>query len=77
MFVETTGLSDDAFAALHDAFPSTRRVDGGVEIEGDHLSVYEIGDCLRPFDVDIRSTSIKHASLDDVFLQLTGKEMRS
>jgi ABC-2 type transport system ATP-binding protein len=77
MFVEAPGIGEDAFAALRDAFPTARRVDGGVEIEGDHISVYAIGDCLRPHGVEIRSTSIEQVSLDDVFLQLTGKEMRS
>lgn len=77
MFVEATGLTDDALTALREDFPTARRVDGGVRIEGDHISVYAIGDRLRPFDVEIRSTSIERASLDDVFIQLTGKEMRS
>jgi ABC-2 type transport system ATP-binding protein len=76
MFVEAAGVGDDAFAALKAEFPTARRVDGGVTIEGDHLNVYDIGDCLRPFGVEIRSTSIEEVSLDDVFLQLTGKEMR-
>lgn len=76
MFVEAAGIDDDAFAALQRAFPTTRRVEGGVEIEGDHLSVYDIADCLRPFGVDIRSTSIEQASLDDVFLQMTGRQLR-
>jgi len=48
----------------------------GVEIEADDVSVYEFGDCLRPFGVEIRSTAVKHVSLDDVFLELTGKELR-
>ena len=77
MFVEATNIGDEAVAALQVAFPTARLVDGGVEIEGDHVSVYEVGDCLRPFGVEIRSTSIEQVSLDDVFLQLTGKEMRS
>ena len=40
------------------------------------MSVYDIGDCLRPFGVEIRSTYQKRASLDDVFIELTGKELR-
>jgi ABC-2 type transport system ATP-binding protein len=77
MLVEAPHVSDEAFAALCEVFPTARRVERGVEIEGDQISVYEVGDCLRPFGVEIRSTSIEHASLDDVFLQLTGREMRS
>jgi ABC-2 type transport system ATP-binding protein len=76
MLVETTDLTDEAFAALRRAYPTTRRTPDGVEIEGDDVNVYRIGDCLRPFDVEIRSTALKAVSLDDVFLELTGSELR-
>ena len=47
-----------------------------VEIEADHVSVYDIGDCLRPLGVEIRSTTVRQVSLDDVFVELTGSEIR-
>ncbi len=76
MVVEAGNITDDALAALRRVYPTARRVPAGVEIEADDVSVYEIGDCLRPFGVEIRSTATKHVSLDDVFLELTGKELR-
>jgi ABC-2 type transport system ATP-binding protein len=76
MVVEARNVTDDALAALRRVYPTARRVPEGVEIEADDVSVYEVGDCLRPFGVEIRSTSIAHVSLDDVFLELTGKELR-
>lgn len=76
MVVEAPNVTAEALAALQRLYPLARRIDGGVEIEADDLSVYVIGDCLRPFGVDIRSTAIKQTSLDDVFLELTGKELR-
>jgi len=76
MVVEAGNITDDALAALRRVYPTARRVPVGVEIEADDVSVYEIGDCLRPFGVEIRSTATKHVSLDDVFLELTGKELR-
>ena len=76
MVVEAGNVTDDALAALRSVYPTARRVPAGVEIEADDVSVYEIGDCLRPFSVEIRSTAVKHVSLDDVFLELTGKELR-
>lgn len=76
MVVETPNLTDDALAALQRVYPTARRVPEGAEIEADDVSVYEIGDCLRPFGVEIRSTANRHVSLDDVFLELTGKELR-
>ena len=76
MVVEAPNVTDDAIAALRQVYPMARRVPEGVEIEADDVSVYEIGDCLRPFGVEIRSTANKQVSLDDVFLELTGKELR-
>ncbi len=76
MVVEASNVTPEAFMALQQVYPSARRIEGGVEIEAEHLSIYEIGDCLRPFGVEIHSTAKKHVSLDDVFLELTGKELR-
>lgn len=76
MIVEAPNVTDEALAALRRVYPTARPVPDGVEIEADDVSVYEIGDCLRPYGVEIRSTAIKHVSLDDVFLELTGKELR-
>jgi ABC-2 type transport system ATP-binding protein len=76
MVVEAPDVPLAALEALQQVYPSARRIDGGIEIEADHLSVYEIGDCLRPFGVEIRSTATKQVSLDDVFVELTGKEIR-
>jgi len=76
MVVEAPNLTDDAARALQLIYPTARVVDGGIEIESDDVSVYEIGDCLRPFGVEIRSTAVRQVSLDDVFVELTGSDIR-
>jgi ABC-2 type transport system ATP-binding protein len=76
MVVEAPNVTPEALTALRQVYPSARPIAGGVEIEAEHVSVYEIGDCLRPFGVEIHSTATKHVSLEDVFLELTGKELR-
>ena len=76
MVVEATNVTDDALAALRTIYPTTRPTRSGIEIVADHVNLYELGDCLRPFDVEIVSTATKQVSLDDVFLELTGKELR-
>ena len=48
----------------------------GIEIEAKEVSFSEIVDYLRPKGVEIESTSLKQITLDDVFLRLTGKELR-
>lgn len=74
--VEAPNLTAQALEALRQVYPTARTVGDGIEIEAEHVSVYEIGDCLRPYGVEIRSTTNKQVSLDDVFLELTGKALR-
>jgi ABC-2 type transport system ATP-binding protein len=76
MVVEAMGVTEEALDALRGIYPDLRTFDGGIEITADEINVYDIGDCLRPFGVEIRSTARKQVSLDDVFIELTGKEMR-
>jgi len=76
MVVEAANLTDEGIAALRQLYPEVRVTDGGVEIEAEDVDVYDIGDCLRPFGVSIKSTYRKQATLDDVFLRLTGKQLR-
>jgi len=74
--VEAADLTDEALTCLREIYPVVRVIDGGVEIEAEEVSVYAVGDCLRPFGIEIQSTYKKSATLDDVFLELTGKELR-
>ena len=74
--VEAADIGDEAVAALSDLYPNVKRTDIGLEIEADDVSLYAIGDCLRPFGVTIDSTYKKQVTLDDVFIDLTGKELR-
>lgn len=74
--VEAPDLCAEALAALRRVYPTARPIDGGVEIEAEHVSLYDIGDCLRPFGVEITATSKKPITLDDVFLELTGRATR-
>lgn len=74
--IEAPNLTAQALDALREVYPTARTVGDGIEIEAEHVSVYEIGDCLRPYGVEIRSSTNKQVSLDDVFLELTGKALR-
>ena len=68
--VEADNMSDEAIDALRKA------IEGGVEIEAEEVSLYEIEDVLRPRGVVVRSTYQRQVTLDDVFLHLTGKQLR-
>ncbi len=76
LVVEASNLTDDAVDALRQLYPVVRRTEGGVEIEGEVANVYDIQDVLRPRGVTIDSTYKKQTTLDDVFLRLTGKQLR-
>lgn len=74
--VEADGVTADAIDALRQIYPEVREVDGAIEIESDDVSLYEIEDCLRPRGAVIRATYARQVTLDDVFLELTGKQLR-
>lgn len=76
MVVKAKNLTTDAIESLKKIYPEVKAIEDGVEIRAKELSFYEIVDCLRPRGVAIQSTSLKQPSLDDVFLHLTGKELR-
>jgi len=76
MVVEATNVSPEAVEALRRMYPSVKEIDGGLEIEAEDVDVYELQDVLRPMGVAIQSTYKRQVTLDDVFLQLTGKQLR-
>ncbi len=69
-------MTPEAVAALRELYPVVREVDGGVEIESDGINAYDVQDCLRPLGVTVTSTYRPRVTLDDVFLELTGKQLR-
>lgn len=74
--VEASNLTDEAVTALRQVYPDLSLTDGHIEIKGENVSLYEIDDILRPRGVIVESTSRKQVTLDDVFLELTGKQLR-
>ena len=74
--VEARDLTDEAIEALRLVYPIVRAVEGGAEIEAEAVNLYDIQDVLRPRGIGIQSTYTKQATLDDVFLELTGKQLR-
>jgi ABC-2 type transport system ATP-binding protein len=76
MVVRAKNLTADAIEGLREKYPEVKEVEDGVEIKAKEISSYEIIDYLRPRGVVIESTSLKQITLDDVFLHLTGKELR-
>lgn len=76
MVVESPNMTADAVGALRQLYPEVRETDIGVEIKANQVDLYEIQDVLRPRGVTVDSMHRKEVSLDDVFLELTGKQLR-
>ena len=74
--VEAKNLTEEAVNALRQIYPEVRAIEDGVEIEAAEVSLYAIEDCLRPMGVVIQSTYKRQVTLDDVFVNLTGKQLR-
>jgi ABC-2 type transport system ATP-binding protein len=76
MVVRAKNLTPDVIEGLKEIYPEVKATEDGIEIRAKELSFYEIVDYLRPRGVVIQSISLKQPTLDDVFLHLTGKELR-
>jgi ABC-2 type transport system ATP-binding protein len=76
MVVKAKNLPPDVIEGLKEIYPEVKTTEDGIEIRAKELSFYDIVDYLRPRGVAIQSTSLKQPTLDDVFLHLTGKELR-
>jgi len=76
MIINAKNLTSDIIEGLKKIYPEVRAIDDGVEVRDKELSFDKIVDFLRSKGVSIYSASLKQPTLDDVFLQLTGKELR-
>jgi ABC-2 type transport system ATP-binding protein len=74
--VVADGLGATAMADLQQAYPQAVSVTGGVEIPGEDVDLLQVQEVLRAHGVAVESIGRKRVSLDDVFLQLTGKQWR-
>jgi ABC-2 type transport system ATP-binding protein len=75
-FIKASGLTEEAVAALRDLYPALTRTDGGVGVTAEQVDLWRIEDVLRPRGITVESVQRQQVTLDDVFLELTGKQMR-
>jgi ABC-2 type transport system ATP-binding protein len=76
MVVKAKNLPIDAIDGLREKYPEVKEVENGIEIKAKEFSFDEVVDYLRLKGVVIESTYRKQITLDDVFLHLTGKDLR-
>ena len=68
-------MSFQALEVVKKISPSAQTVDGHIEVDGD-VDLFTLADALRPMGISVRSSFKKTVTLDDVFLALTGKQLR-
>jgi len=76
MVVKAKNLTSATIEGLREIYTEVKEIEDGIEIRAKEVSFSEVVDYLRPKGIDIESTSQKQVTLDDVFLRLTGKELR-
>jgi ABC-2 type transport system ATP-binding protein len=76
MVVRAQNLTIEAIEGLKEIYTEVKEIDGGIEIKAKEVSFSKVVDYLRPMGIEIESTSLKQITLDDVFLHLTGRELR-
>ena len=76
MVVKAKNLTSGTIKDLREIYQEVKEVEGGIEIKAKEVNFSEVVDFLRPKGVIIESTSLKEITMDDVFLHLTGKELR-
>ncbi len=73
--IELDTMSFQAVEVVKTISPNAQTVDGHIEVDGD-VDLFTLADALRPMGVSVRSSFKKTVTLDDVFLALTGKQLR-
>jgi len=74
--VTATGVSDEALRALRTVYPQAMVVPAGIEVPGADVDLLRVQQLLRPHGVAIDAIGRRQTSLDDVFIALTGRELR-
>jgi ABC-2 type transport system ATP-binding protein len=76
MIVRASNMTTEVITGLKEIYPDIKETEIGIEIKAKEVSFSKVVDYLRSKGIEIESTSLKQISLDDVFLHLTGRELR-
>jgi ABC-2 type transport system ATP-binding protein len=76
MIVSAWNLTQKIISEMKSLYDEVAVHDGTMEITHSELDFKEVVDRLHAGGATIRSAYVKEPSLDDVFLSITGKEIR-
>jgi ABC-2 type transport system ATP-binding protein len=76
MVVSAENLSTEVIEDLRSKYAKVEEVDGGLKISHRDLDFKEIVDYLHSRGVIVYSAALEQPTLEDVFIQITGKRLR-
>ncbi|MDD5447761.1 MAG: ATP-binding cassette domain-containing protein [Actinomycetota bacterium] len=76
MFISARNLTTEVVEELRSRYSKVEEVSGGLEISHEHLDLKEIVDFLHSREVTIYSAALEQPTLENVFIQITGKRLR-
>ena len=78
MIISAENLSAEAIGGLRtsDRYAEVDSASGNLRVSGKDLNFREIMDYLHSQGIVVRSAALEQPTLEDVFLQITGKELR-
>jgi len=76
MIIYAWNLTQKVINEMRSKYAEVKVTDGTMEISEKQLDFKEVVDRLHSFGAVVRSAYVKEPTLDDVFLHITGKELR-
>ena len=76
MLILAENITPEIMQGLKARYSKVEEVDEKLRISGENLDFRELTDYLHSNGATIRSAALEEPSLEDVFIQLTGKELR-
>jgi ABC-2 type transport system ATP-binding protein len=76
ILVEGKNITPEVIITLKSKYAEVNMIEGGLRISHQVLDFKELTECLYSLGVTISSATLEQPSLEDVFLQITGKEYR-
>ena len=77
MIIKGRNIDAATISGIKNLYPEVVEIENGIEIISKKLNFDEIVDYLRSEGVKIEWLSMKEPTLDDVFLKLTGEEVKA
>jgi ABC-2 type transport system ATP-binding protein len=74
--ISVGGLPPPTLEELKSIYPKVEFVEGRLTISGNELNLKGIIDLLHSQGIEVYSAALKEPTLEDVFLNITGKELR-